>query len=71
MRTMSGSTVLMRGTVRAGCHSERPAAVFLVVVHHATQWPIPGGASVLLMIVGFNLARFQSNALFAGKPGGP
>ena len=48
----------------------RPAAVFLVVVHHATQWPIPGGASVLLMIVGFNLARFQSNALFAGKPGG-
>lgn len=44
----------------------RALAVLLVVVHHATLWPIPAGAAAMVMLIGYSLARFQSNALFAG-----
>lgn len=44
----------------------RAAAILLVVIHHATLWPIPGGAATLVMLVGFSLARFQRHRLFAG-----
>jgi acyl-CoA synthetase (AMP-forming)/AMP-acid ligase II len=45
----------------------RTAAILLVVVHHATLWPIPGGAATLVMLVGYGLARFQAANLFAGR----
>ncbi len=54
-RRMIGSDLLLRA-----------GAILTVVIHHATLWPIPGGAAVLMMLVGFGLARFQSKALFAG-----
>jgi hypothetical protein len=41
-------------------------ATLLVVLHHATPWPIPGGAGTMLVLYGYGLARFQSSALFAG-----
>ncbi|WP_431320678.1 AMP-binding protein [Rhizobium sp. YTU87027] len=41
-------------------------AILLVVLHHATPWPIPGGAGTMLVLCGYGLARFQSRALFAG-----
>lgn len=44
----------------------RVLAVLLVVVHHATLWPIPGGAAAMVMLIGYSLARFQGNALFSG-----
>ena len=44
----------------------RAAAILLVVIHHATLWPIPGGAAMLVMLVGLSLARFQRQRLFAG-----
>lgn len=45
----------------------RALAILLVVVHHETLWPIPGGSSVMMLLVGYSLARFQSQALFAGR----
>jgi hypothetical protein len=42
----------------------------LVVIHHATLWPIPGGAAVLVMLVGYSLARFKRRQLFAGDASG-
>ena len=47
----------------------RAVAILLVVVHHATLWPIPGGAAMLVMLVGFGIARFQAASLIAGRPG--
>ncbi|MGE0121214.1 MAG: AMP-binding protein [Dongiaceae bacterium] len=44
----------------------RALAILLVVVQHATLWPVPGGAAAMVMLIGFSLARFQSSALFAG-----
>ena len=46
----------------------RAVAILLVVIHHATLWPIPAGAAVLMMLVGRGIARFHSAALFAGDP---
>ena len=43
----------------------RALAILLVVVQHATLWPVPGGAAAMVMLIGYSLARFQSNALFA------
>lgn len=45
----------------------RAMSILLIVVAHATLWPIPGGAAVLMLLVGFNLARFSSNELMAGN----
>src|SRR3546814_744159 len=44
----------------------RALAILLVVVHHATLWPIPAGAAAMVMLIGYSLARFQSSALLAG-----
>ena len=44
----------------------RALAIVLVVVHHATLWPIPGGAATLVMLVGYGLARFHGRSLVAG-----
>jgi acyl-CoA synthetase (AMP-forming)/AMP-acid ligase II len=45
----------------------RAVAILLVVVHHETLWPIPGGSGVMMLLVGYSLARFQSQALFTGR----
>jgi hypothetical protein len=50
-------------------HLLRAGAVLLVALHHATLWPIPGGAATLLVLVGWSLARFQAPRLFTGKVG--
>jgi acyl-CoA synthetase (AMP-forming)/AMP-acid ligase II len=44
----------------------RAMSILLVVIHHATLWPIPGGAAVLVMLVGYSLARFKRQQLYAG-----
>lgn len=44
----------------------RALSILMIVVHHATTWPVPGGAAILVMLVGFGLARFQRRHLFAG-----
>src|SRR3546814_11824265 len=49
----------------------RALAILLVVVHHATLWPIPAGAAAMVVLIGYSLARFQSKAdrksVVAGK----
>lgn len=47
----------------------RAAAILLVVIHHATLWPIPGGAAALMALVGYSLARFHGAALAEGDVG--
>ncbi len=47
----------------------RAIAILLVVLHHATLWPMPGGAATLLMLMGHSLARFQRDKLCAGQTG--
>ncbi|MET0597935.1 MAG: AMP-binding protein [Mesorhizobium sp.] len=41
----------------------RALAITLVVIHHATLWPIPGGSAVMMVMIGYGLARFQKEAL--------
>lgn len=48
----------------------RGGAILLIVLHHATLWPMAGGAAVLLALVGYNLARHHGRRLFAGDVGG-
>lgn len=48
----------------------RAVAILMVVVHHASLWPIPGGAAILVLLVGYSLARFQHPRLFAGDVAG-
>ncbi len=45
----------------------RTIAILLVVGTHLFIWDVHGGASVLMTLVGYSLARFQSQALFEGK----
>lgn len=47
----------------------RAFAIIAVVLDHVSSWGIRGGAPVLMILVGFNVARFQSNALFNGQVG--
>lgn len=47
----------------------RAAAILLIVLHHASGWPIPGGAMALMMLVGYGFARFHREALFEGRVG--
>ncbi|WP_041413908.1 AMP-binding protein [Sinorhizobium fredii] len=44
----------------------RALAILLVVLHHETLWPIPGGSAAMVILAGFGLARFQSGALLSG-----
>lgn len=44
----------------------RVAAIVLVVLHHEMLWPIPGGSALMLVLVGFSLARFQRDNFAAG-----
>ncbi|MFZ5672463.1 MAG: AMP-binding protein [Pseudomonadota bacterium] len=44
----------------------RGLAILMVVVHHATLWPLPAGAPILLMLAGHGLGRFHAASLFAG-----
>ncbi|TPK54859.1 AMP-binding protein [Mesorhizobium sp. B2-4-19] len=46
----------------------RALAITLIVIHHATLWPIPAGAAILMVLVGHGIARFHSATLFAGDP---
>jgi acyl-CoA synthetase (AMP-forming)/AMP-acid ligase II/peptidoglycan/LPS O-acetylase OafA/YrhL len=48
----------------------RGAAILLIVLHHATLWPMAGGAAILLTLVGYNLARHHARRLFAGDIAG-
>lgn len=45
----------------------RALAILLVVLHHETLWPIPGGSATMVILAGFGLARFQSGALLRGS----
>ncbi|MEY9197907.1 acyl-coenzyme A synthetase/AMP-(fatty) acid ligase [Sinorhizobium fredii] len=47
----------------------RALAILLVVLHHETLWPIPGGSATMVILAGFGLARFQSGALLSGALG--
>lgn len=45
----------------------RVMALLSVMALHSTDWPVPGGAYMLLILSGSSLARFQSAALFKGR----
>jgi hypothetical protein len=41
----------------------RVMAILMILVHHATHWPLPAGSTALVVLVGLSLARFQRQAL--------
>lgn len=45
----------------------RALAILLVVLHHETLWPLPGGSAAMVILAGFSLARFQTGPLLAGQ----
>lgn len=45
----------------------RVTAILAVISLHSTNWPTGGGSYLLLIIVGYSLARFQSHVLFEGN----
>ncbi|WP_374379716.1 AMP-binding protein [Dongia sp.] len=47
----------------------RAIAILAVVLHHATRWNIAGGAAILLMLLGYNLARHHRDRLARGAIG--
>jgi acyl-CoA synthetase (AMP-forming)/AMP-acid ligase II len=47
----------------------RNAALLAVIALHSTTWRVGGGSILLLILVGYSLARFQSGVLFAGQVG--
>lgn len=47
----------------------RALAILMVVVTHETLWPVYGGAAVMVMLIGYQMARFQRDALTAGRIG--
>ncbi|MEI2297451.1 AMP-binding protein [Ensifer sp. MJa1] len=44
----------------------RVLAILLVVLHHETLWPLPGGSAAMVILAGFSLARFQMGPLLSG-----
>ncbi|MGB3408149.1 MAG: AMP-binding protein, partial [Jannaschia sp.] len=44
----------------------RVVAIFAVIALHSTAWPTGGGAYLLLVLVGYSLARFQRATLLRG-----
>jgi acyl-CoA synthetase (AMP-forming)/AMP-acid ligase II len=47
----------------------RDVALLAVIALHSTTWRVGGGSILLLILVGYSLARFQSEVLFTGKVG--
>lgn len=47
----------------------RLLAISVIVVQHATNYPLFGGAWVLLAVMGFSAARFQVQQIATGRPG--
>jgi acyl-CoA synthetase (AMP-forming)/AMP-acid ligase II len=47
----------------------RNLAILAVIALHSTHWGTGGGSILLLILVGFSLARFQSEVLFSGHVG--
>ena len=41
----------------------RVLAILMILVHHATSWPLPAGSTTLVVLVGFTMARFQRRSL--------
>lgn len=41
----------------------RALAILAVVLHHETLWPIPFGSAIMVVLIGYGLARFQRPAL--------
>ena len=37
----------------------RALAILLVVVQHATLWPVPGGSAAMVVLIGYGIGRFQ------------
>jgi acyl-CoA synthetase (AMP-forming)/AMP-acid ligase II len=46
----------------------RLLAISLVVVQHATDYPVYGGTWMLIALMGFSMARFQLHQIAAGNP---
>lgn len=47
----------------------RNVAIMAVIALHSTGWKTGGGSILLLMLVGYSLARFQGELLFTGRIG--
>jgi peptidoglycan/LPS O-acetylase OafA/YrhL len=47
----------------------RNVAILAVIALHSTTWRTGGGSILLLILVGYSLARFQSEVLFSGQVG--
>jgi acyl-CoA synthetase (AMP-forming)/AMP-acid ligase II len=47
----------------------RVVAILAVIALHSTTWKTGGGSILLLVLVGYSLARFQSEVLFSGQVG--
>jgi acyl-CoA synthetase (AMP-forming)/AMP-acid ligase II/peptidoglycan/LPS O-acetylase OafA/YrhL len=47
----------------------RVVAILAVIALHSTTWRTGGGSVLLLILVGYSLARFQSEVLFTGQVG--
>ncbi len=47
----------------------RALAICAVVANHASNWPVGGGVVALIVLVGFNLARFQFTRFVSGQFG--
>lgn len=47
----------------------RALAILMVVVTHETLWPVYGGAAVMVVLIGHQLARFQRDAMAMGQIG--
>jgi acyl-CoA synthetase (AMP-forming)/AMP-acid ligase II len=47
----------------------RNLSILAVIALHSTAWPTGGGSILLLILVGYSLARFQSQLLFRGQVG--
>jgi acyl-CoA synthetase (AMP-forming)/AMP-acid ligase II len=47
----------------------RNVAILAVISLHSTTWRTGGGSVLLLILVGYSLARFQSEVLFSGHVG--
>ncbi|HTV24403.1 MAG TPA: AMP-binding protein [Polyangiaceae bacterium] len=47
----------------------RVLAILAVIALHSTHWGTGGGSVLLIILVGYSLARFQSGVLFKGQVG--